>query len=144
MPVSVQWDNESKTIIYYEFSGKWTWVEYREAINTAVQMVEDLPYIVNMILDFRNTGFLPENALSVFGSSVKKPAKDFDLAVVVTNSSFIIAVHKMFQRIYNKFGEKIVTAKTLAEARVLLAEYDRQRTPANRPAALSAVVDSPQ
>ena len=129
MPITVRWDNDSHTVVNYEFTGKWTWDEYHAAIHTAYAMVEHLPYIVNMILDFRNANVLPGNALSIFGRSMKTPPKEFDLAMVVSKSGFIEAIYNLFRRLNGKMAEKVVLVKTLEEARARLAAYDANRKP---------------
>ena len=127
MPITVKWDNDSKTVVNYEFNGKWTWDEYHTAIHTAYEMVEKLPYIVNMILDFRHANAFPSNALSIFGRSMKTPPKEFDLALVVSRSGFIEAIYYVFRRLNGKLAEKLVLVKTLEEARTVLAAYDAKR-----------------
>lgn len=127
MPITVRWDNDSQTVVYYEFNGKWTWEEYHNAIHSAYELVEKLPYVVNMILDFRHANVMPSNALSIFGRSMKTPPRDFDLAVLVTKSGFIEAIYNVFRRVNGKMAEKLVMVKTVEEARALLAAYDAKR-----------------
>jgi hypothetical protein len=128
MPISVKWDNDKKTVVHYEFNGKWTWEEYHSAIQQAYEMVKELPYIVNMILDFRFANVLPSNALSIFGRSMKTPPKEFDLALIVSKSGFIEAIYNVFRRLNGKMAEKLVLVRTIEEARSVLADYDAKRT----------------
>jgi hypothetical protein len=117
MPIHVQFDNEQRTIMRYQFVGRWTWVEYHEAIKNAYELVKAIPYTVNMILDFSQGSVLPHNALSIFGTSMKTPPRDFDFAVVVSESTFIQMLVTVFQRVYRGTGGKLIYAHTLKEAR---------------------------
>lgn len=131
MPITVQWDSEEKSVVHYAFEGKWTWDEYHAAIAQAFEMVKDLPYVVNMILDFTQSSVFPSNALSHFSSSMKTPPREFDVAVVISKSGFVETLVAVFRRLSSKMGEKLVVRKTLDEARAFLASRERRMlTPA--------------
>jgi hypothetical protein len=128
MPINVKWDNpDTKTVVHYEFAGKWTWMEYHAAIAQGYEMVKDIPYTVNMILDFSKGDLLPANALSHFKSSMKQPPREFDHAVVVTRSRFLESMVRIFNRV-NKNGSKLILAPNVDEARKFYEEYERKRT----------------
>jgi hypothetical protein len=117
MPIHVQFDNEQRTIMRYEFIGRWTWQEYHQAIEQGYTLSKPIPYTVNLILDFSQGNTLPHNALSIFGTSMKTPPRDFDFAVVVSQSAFIQMVVKVFQRVYREMGNKLIYVQTIKEAR---------------------------
>jgi hypothetical protein len=124
VPVNISWGNEAKTYTVFEFEGKWTWSEYFTARSQGIKMVMSVPQIVNLIVDYRNSAFFPENMLSNFGSSLQKVPKDFDLAVIVTRSSFVIAIVNMISRLSFKSNVKFKVVKTMEEAHALMAKYD--------------------
>jgi hypothetical protein len=126
MPITVQWDSDEKSVVRYTFESKWTWDEYHAAIAQAFDMVKDLPYVVNMILDFSQSTVLPSNALSHFSSSMKTPPREFDVAVVISKSGFIETLVAVFRRLSSKTGEKLVVRKSLEEARAYLATRERR------------------
>ena len=123
MPIHVQFDNEQCNLMRYEFIGRWIWPEYYQAIKKAYELAKPVPYTVNMILDFSRGNPLPHNALSNFGASMKTPPRDFDFALVVSESAFIQALVTVFQRVYPGLGAKLIYVSTLNEAR----EYARKR-----------------
>src|SRR5689334_16940942 len=127
MPIKVQWDNEDKRVMRYTFEGRWTWDEYHAAIAEAFQLVKDLPYMVNILLDFTNSNLIPSNALSHFTSSMKTPPREFDVAVVVSKSGFIETLVALFRRISGKMGDKLVAVKTLEEGRAFLATREKRQ-----------------
>lgn len=53
MPIINQWDDEAETIIYGEFSGKWTWDEFFETINKSSEMIGTKPYRCDVIANMR-------------------------------------------------------------------------------------------
>jgi hypothetical protein len=126
MPITIQWDDDTKRVIRFDYIGRWNWNEYHASISEAHQMTKDMPYTVNMILDFSNGTVLPTNALSHFGASMKAPPGTFDLAVIVTESRFIEAVVSLFCRVYPRWGKKFEVVETLEAARQVYAKRANQ------------------
>jgi hypothetical protein len=127
MPINVHWDDtETKTVVRYEFLGKWTWSEYHIAINQAYEMVKDIPYTVNMILDFSKGDLLPANALSHFKSSMSHPPREFDYALVVTRSRFLESMVSIFRRL-SPAGSKLILVPTLDAAHKFYTDYEKKR-----------------
>jgi hypothetical protein len=121
MPIYVHFDDEQHTLIRYEFVGRWTWMEYDGAIKEASDLAKPIPHNVNMILDFSRENVLPPNVLSNIGSSMKALPREFDFALVVSESAFIQALVKVYQRGYPRLGSKVSYVKTLEEARAFAA-----------------------
>lgn len=126
MPVNISWGNEAKTYTLFEFVGKWTWDEYYQARARGIEMVNSVPHIVNLIVDYTQSGFFPQNMLSNFGSSLEKVPKPFDLAVIVTHSAFVTSLVGMISKLFGK-RVKFKVAKSVEEAHQLLAEHDAEK-----------------
>ncbi|SRR5258706_6926935 len=126
MPITVQWDDDEKRVVRYTFDGKWTWDEYHSAIANAFDLVKDLPYIVNMLLDFSASNLFPSNALSHFAGSMKTPPRDYDAVVVVTRSRFVETIASVISRLSGRIGKKIIVVKTLDEGRAYLATLEKR------------------
>ncbi len=133
MSITVQWDNPQKTVLNYTFSRGWTWEEYQAAIHEAVEMVDDLNYTVNMIIDLSNSSLLPSNLLFNVRNSMQRSPKPYDLAVIVTTNRFVESIIDVLKTVYPQLGAKHPCVKNLEEARKMLAEYDskRQDSPPN-------------
>lgn len=125
MPLHISWGNEEKTFTLFEFIGKWTWEDYYQARSQAIRLVEDTPHTVNIIVDLSQSSIFPANMLSHFGSSIDQSPKDFDLAVIVTNSKFIESMANMISKI--KLKAKFQAVRTRQEAYTLMATYDTSR-----------------
>jgi hypothetical protein len=67
----------------------------------------------------------PRNMLSHFGSSMDHNPKEFDLAVIVTESAFAIAMLNMLSKLRKK--SKFRVAKTRVQAETILEDFEAQQ-----------------
>ena len=125
MPIQVGWGNEQKTYTVFRFDGKWTWEEYHQSIAEAFELVKDIPYTVNILLDITECHLFPQNLLSHVGSSMKQPPKSFDLAVVATSSRFVEVLARTIEKLYGKQKTRFQIARTLDEAQRIFEDHDR-------------------
>lgn len=125
MPVNISWGNEAKTYVLFEFVGDWTWEEYYQTRKTGIEYADSVPHIVNMIIDYSASKMFPRNMLSHFGSSMDRNPKSFDVAVIVTQSAFVMALVNTLVRL-NK-NAKFRVARTREEAIKFFTEYDAQQ-----------------
>jgi hypothetical protein len=126
MPINVTWGNAEQTYTIFKFTGKWTWEEYHQAVSAGYEMVKDKPYTVNILIDIMDSNLFPSNMLSKFGSSMQRPPKDFDLAIVATRSGFAQSIARILDTLYGKHT-RFKVVKTLEEAHALLAEHDAKQ-----------------
>jgi hypothetical protein len=126
MPINVRWGNEANTYTVFEFKGRWTWDDYHSAIKAGYELVKDKPYTVNILLDIRNSNLFPSNMLSHFRTSMDRPPKSFDLAVVVSNSGFVQAIARIIDTLYGKKGVSFRIVKTMEEAETIFSKHDQQ------------------
>jgi hypothetical protein len=126
MPIHVTWGNPEKTYTVFEFTGRWTWDDYHGAVKAGYEMVKDVPQTVNILLDIRNSNLFPSNMLSHFRTSMDRPPKQFDLAVVVSNSGFVQAIARIIDTLYGKKGVSFKIVKTIEEAEALFKAHDQQ------------------
>ena len=59
MPVSISWDDEAKTIIRWDYVGKWTWAEVERASEEALALMNSAAYPICLIHDFSHSAGLP-------------------------------------------------------------------------------------
>ena len=135
MPIHVSWGNERKTYTIFKFEGKWTWDEYHRAVAAGYEMVKDIPYTVNILIDMMDCRLFPQNLLSHFGSSMRQPPKAFDLAVIATSSRFIDVLASTIEKLYGKDKTKFKVARSVERAHELMAEHDAVASPPAAPAA---------
>jgi hypothetical protein len=120
VPIDVTWGDDQKTYTIFKFSGKWTWDEYHAGVQAGVNLIKDIPYNVNILLDMAECNLFPNNMLSHFGTSMQRPPRDFDLAVIVTTSGFVQAFASIIDKVYGKKGTRFKVVKTLDEAHAML------------------------
>ena len=121
MPVYALWDNDAKTILRFDFIGKWDWTQYSEALHTAIEMLATVPHMVDVIPNFAESGPLPANTLSHFARSSRESTIETGHTVVVTNAKFVEFLINSFSKLYGRPGKKTLSASSLEEARQLLA-----------------------
>jgi hypothetical protein len=126
LALDVTWGNPEKTYTVFKFSGKWTWDEYHAAIQKGIDLTEGIPYNVNILLDLSECNLFPNNMLSHFGTSMQRPPRDFDLAVIVTTSGFVQTFATIIDKVYGKKGTRFKVVKTVAEAHALLAAVNER------------------
>ncbi|HEX2621019.1 MAG TPA: hypothetical protein VHL11_12750 [Phototrophicaceae bacterium] len=126
MPVDVTWGNPEKTYTCFRYTGKWTWEEYYHSIEAGYQLVKDVPYTVNILLDMTDCNLFPANILSHAGSSMRRPPRSFDLAVIATTSGFVHAIIGILNSFYGK-NTKFKIVKSVEEAKMLFELYDQDK-----------------
>ena len=135
MPIHVSWGNPEKTYTVFTFDGKWTWEDYHQSIRDGYQLVKDCSYTVNILLDVSNCNLFPQNLLSHFGSSMRQPPKQFDLAVVLTSSRFVETLAGMINRLYGK-KTRFKVARSMEEAQRMFVAQDAKAQGVPVPAAI--------
>ncbi|HRF94297.1 MAG TPA: hypothetical protein PLZ51_03840 [Aggregatilineales bacterium] len=124
MRISVVWDDEDCTILRYTYAQNWTWGDYETAIQHAYTLKTEanIP-IVDVIADFSESGVIPKNMISNFQKSLNRPQSiEFGVTVLVTNSLFLLRMIEVYRKINRQGAKKIRTAKTLDEARTMIAQ----------------------
>lgn len=59
MPVSVEWDNEERTIILWTVAGKWTWKEFDAAYEKMKEMAGSVSHPIDGIYDLSQSILIP-------------------------------------------------------------------------------------
>jgi hypothetical protein len=126
MAIALDWDDESRTTFLQQFVGSWTWQELYDVWEQTDQIMADVPYEVDFILDFTEGSILPEyffSNLRVMGNL--NAATRVGVRVVVGSSSMLERFWEVFQRAYPKAAStfNIQMAGSLEEARAQIAAY---------------------
>jgi hypothetical protein len=122
MAITVDWDNDEKTTLRYIYTGRWNWDEYNNAVSRAHELVAGIDYPINVIADFSESRLMPDLAISGFKKSLETNPINFNIAVIVTTSELLLRLLGAFRRMYRRIGDKVVTVKTLDEARAVIAQ----------------------
>lgn len=123
MPVRVVWDDDAQTIIRWDYEGKWTWVEVSTAFETVVRLMRSVDHTVCIIHDLSRSAGLPGAALTNARRFTAALPENWDISVVVGAGTFIESVLSVFSKVYQKLGARYRTARSLDEARALIAQH---------------------
>ena len=126
MPIHIKWDNDEKTILRYDFEGRWTWDEYFSVMKQLTAMMASVEYRVDAIANMK-PGIMPTSgsAMSSARTALRKLPPNCGVVVVVTNS-FISAMLSVFKQFDREIGKMLRGTTSLEEAyQVIQQERDK-------------------
>ncbi|MBL8156915.1 MAG: hypothetical protein JNM70_22265 [Anaerolineae bacterium] len=122
MPVHVDWFDETKMILYWQFTGRWTINELLEVYDEACGMCDTVPdRWVHTIADMRETSMMPNLISSSVSKRAMRDPKNYAGAFVVTNSGFFQAMVNIMNRIGGSKG-KFYIASSIEAAQAGIQE----------------------
>jgi len=126
MSITVEWYDAGKQVIYFQFTGAWTWKEFYEAMSQAYDMVDRAGHPVRAFIDTRNSSNLPENFLSGIKNVDMKTHPNIERIVMIGANPFMIKLIDMFNRLrpHKSPSKRLNFAVSYDHAYTLL--YDRQ------------------
>jgi hypothetical protein len=129
MGVTVRWYNDEKTIIYYEFTGKWTWAEFEPAYTETLRLMDSVDYKTDFILNMIPAEHIPAGAIQRLKRAADYNHPNMGLAVYVGLHPMIVPLGKIFLKLYPNSAQyyPVDFARTVAEADNLLAERQLER-----------------
>ncbi len=121
MAIVTQWDNDTKTIIRHDFSGKWTWDEFLEAAKRANELMDTVLHRVDVIANMRD-GIMPHQyALPKALYVIRTSSANMGVIVMVVNP-ILAATSNIFKKISPEFNKVTRAASSLEAARKLIAD----------------------
>ncbi len=121
MPITVEWDDEQKTVVRWTISGELSWEDYRQASQVSREMAANVKGDTYTIFDATLIGRVPGNVLARLPSLEIDTPPNQRLSVVVSPKGFIKTAAQIFSSVYGG----LTNATTLEEAREIIAR-DRQ------------------
>jgi hypothetical protein len=136
MSISVNWDNDNKTILRFTVNGDYTSDEMVKATQEVERIAEQVEHKVGVIKDLSNGQIRVENLITVgggsimrgdFGSSVRLNSSNNRIAitVIVIASNHLDSVGNTFQKMISGILNQNNTLLTssLDDARTRIMEY---------------------
>ncbi|MFQ3566133.1 MAG: hypothetical protein SNJ59_03965 [Aggregatilineales bacterium] len=120
MPVNMLWDDAEKSILRFEYQGKWMWEEVESAMKQANAELTTVQHRVDTIHDLTGSSGLPSNALSHASSLSRHIPAQAGISVVTGSSTLINTLLSVFSKVYPQFGSRYKNASTLEEAYALI------------------------
>ena len=126
MNVTVNWYDESKTIIHYQFFGKWNWLEFWDCWNAALPEVEALDHPFSVLMDMSGTKHLPQDSLVHLRTITRGKVPNFSGASAYVG---LKALGVMYERLMHTSGVgqlRFFFVPTLEEGIHALIEAERE------------------
>jgi hypothetical protein len=122
MAVRVAWDDEADHAIRYDFEGHWTWDEFQEAYDDALQLLAGADHTVHVIANLLPSVALPRGILEVVRRVADNAPPNHGMTVYVGEREVLQAFARAFERIYPVSASRypLEFCATLAEARARL------------------------
>lgn len=123
MPVSVSWDNESKTVIRYDLEGRWTWDEALTAFDTAALMLAEVQHTVNFIVnpvDPVSQIYVPPNTLGNLITLYRRSTDNAGISVLLINNATVRTLTRLMSTLNPAVATRFLFADSLEEARLIL------------------------
>ena len=121
MGIVVTWDDIDRYIIRMDFRGKWTWGEFQTARQQVRTLMESVDYPVYFIVDFSGGFPPPPDTLRIVYRSMLDRPRNASTTVIVSQSSFVETLYDIFGKAFPTLGERLRLARSIEEARVILA-----------------------
>ena len=122
MPVTVDWYDETRTILHYRFETPWTWSEYHAAIQAAWELAESVDHPTDTITDMRHSRVMPDNLFRNIRQTMVEIPESTQTVVLVGTNMLMEALLGILRRLYPRQMGKFFTTETVEEARALIAE----------------------
>jgi hypothetical protein len=135
MSIELYWDNDEQTILLCEFHPGWTWDEMYKTLETVKKITDRTSYEIAAIIDVHEGVGIPGgNLLSRSNFDHAKRMLSMGEGgtgpiVIVGANPMIKAAHDAFRMVDRKATSNIAFAKTLDEARVILARVHVPASP---------------
>jgi hypothetical protein len=112
MGVSLDWDNEDKTVIMLEVEWPITWNDLAAAWNSIVEMMKTVSHVVHTIVVSKTSRFPAGNPLSNLRHIMRVEPKNLGLAILVTDNRFQATINTVLFKMsphLNKYGHVVET-----------------------------------
>jgi hypothetical protein len=121
MPVSVSWDNESRTVLCFRISGYWTWQEFNWAWLESMAMMRSVPHTVNTIVDLSQVSNFPLDLLTRSVQYVRSQPRNWGISIFSTTNSFLTLMFSTFRSMAPRESTRLQFAPSMEVARQTLA-----------------------
>ena len=121
MPISVQWLDEKKEIIYERFTDPWTLTDWHQAVDEHNEMLASRPHTVYLISDMTEGSVIPSNILMGARYASKKFAPNAGMVIYVRANRFGQTIANMAQMMFPNLKNKLYFTET-TEAAIEMAQ----------------------
>lgn len=122
MGITIVWDNNEHSVMRINFAKAWSWSELDTTIAEAHSLMDSVHHQVDMIMDMKDGGTIPEAAFWRFHKLAQAKHRNRGRVIVVGGNAFIRTMTDTVRRLANDFfdTETFTLVSSLEEARVTL------------------------
>ncbi len=125
MPISVRWENNEKTIVRWEFDGRWTWNDYYDALEQSDRLLDSIQRSADLLVNMQQTNFIANGYPAQF-RRVSRFHPKAGIAVLVITNAFIETMLRMMMRFQPQSAHRIIIARSLEKAQSILQEHQQR------------------
>jgi hypothetical protein len=122
MGVSLDWDNEEKTVIVFEVEWPITWDDLAATWSAITEMMRTVPHVVHIVLVAKTSRFPAGNPLTNLRHIMRFEPKNLGLTILVTDNRFQATINTILFKMsphLSKYGHVV---ETLEQAYALIAK----------------------
>jgi hypothetical protein len=127
MGIKVTWDNADRTIISFDFEGRWDWDELYIASDQATAMLDSTDHTVDFIMDIRETQQIPKDFMSHAERIASGSHPRRGIMVVVGANGLVRTLGGGLRRLFPDATRNLVFAADLEEAYEIIADKQVSR-----------------
>jgi hypothetical protein len=116
MPITTNWYNTEKTILYIKYTGVWTLAEYHENIALNAKTIKEQSHWVVTIGDFSEGQAVPSRFLSSGQHSENITPSNNAGMILFGLNTYMALLAKMFAKVFPKSTQGMVIASNQNEA----------------------------
>ncbi|MBN1966346.1 MAG: hypothetical protein JW910_16980 [Anaerolineae bacterium] len=120
MPITIDWYDDTQTILHYRFETPWTWGEYRAAIDAAWELAQSVDHPTDTITDMRHSRVVPDRLFQNIRQSMVEIPDTTQTVVLVGTNRFVEALLGIMRRLYPQQMGKFFSTETVEEAHALI------------------------
>jgi hypothetical protein len=126
MPITVRWDDDAHTRIYYVFSASWQWDDFDIVYADVYKMLDTVNHRVHAIVDIRQSRLLPQDTLTQMRRLTYQQHANGGITVIITDNRFAHTLYNILTGVLRQAKAIFRIAYSLEEAYELIADYNSQ------------------
>lgn len=116
--IDVNWDEKDKSIIRMAITGDWTWEEYHDGTHQVSEMMNDVDYRVDVVMEMGEAGPLPMSAASLhLKSGLERMPDNHGVTVIVEADKLTRMVIESLDRVLPAARDHFFFAGSVSAAR---------------------------
>ena len=132
MPISLNWDNENRTVLRLIFWNEWTLEEYVAQFEIVIDALKTITHSVDILIDLRTDSYVPRgDSLRAFRNVMDKLPQNTGTIVYVNDNPVQRHLFDKQLSFYNTVSrgrkQRVYMVETLEEAYELINKHQARR-----------------